>query len=66
MEEAVREALGPVRWWLVETTNWMWLAKKFDVIIHVRIVPDGEVVTIKKHGEVVAQREFGRNTEEVS
>lgn len=65
MEEQIKEALGPFRWWLIETTNWMWLAKKFDVVIHVRMVPDGELVTINKHGEIFAQQEFNRKGEEV-
>lgn len=64
MEEQIKEALGPFKLWLLETTNWMWLAKHFDVTIHVQMIPDGEVVTIKKHGEIFAQQEFTRNGEE--
>lgn len=41
MEPIIKDALGPVRWWLIETTNWKWLARKFDVLISVRMVPDG-------------------------
>ena len=66
METQVREALGPFRWWLIETTNWKWVARWFDVIILVRMVPDGELVTIKKKGEIIAQQEFNRKGEEVS
>ena len=65
MEKIIRDALGPVRWWLIETTNWKWLARYFDVTIHVRMVPDGQLVTIKNKGEIIAQREFNRKGEEV-
>lgn len=65
METIVKDALGPVRWWLIETTNWKWLARFFDVIILVRMVPDGQLITIKKKGEILAQREFNRQGEEV-
>jgi len=65
IEPIIKEALGPVRWWLIETTNWKWLARWFDVIILVRMVPDGQLITIKKKGEIIAQREFNYNGEEV-
>lgn len=58
MEEQVRAALGPFKWWLIETTNWKWLARWFDVTINVRQVPDGNLVIIRKNGEEIAQREF--------
>lgn len=65
MEPIIKDALGPVRWWLIETTNWKWLARYFDVLISVRMVPDGQLITIKKKGEIIAQREFDRNNKEV-
>ncbi len=65
MESRIRRALGPTRWWLIETTGWKWLARFFDVIILVRMVPDGQLITIKKKGEILAQREFNRQGEEV-
>lgn len=64
MEDEIRTALGPFRWWLIETTNWKWLARLFDVTINVRQVPDGNVVIIRKKGQEIAQREFPYNKEE--
>ena len=65
MEPIIRDALGPVRWWLIETTNWKWLARYFDVTITVRMVPDGQLITIKKKGEIISQREFDYNNKDV-
>lgn len=65
MKTTVKDALGPFRWWLIETTNWKWLARMFDVIILVRMVPDGNLITIKKKGEIIAQREYSLSGEEV-
>lgn len=66
MEEQVRAALGPFKWWLIEATNWKWLARWFDVTINVRQVPDGNLVTIRKGGIEIAQREFSYNVKEES
>lgn len=65
MMPIIRDALGPVRWWLIETTNWKWLARYFDVTITVRMVPGGQLITIKKRGEIISQREFDYNNKEV-
>lgn len=64
MQEQVRAALGPFRWWLIETTNWKWLARRFDVTINVRQLPDGNLVIIRKQGVEIAQREFPYNYKE--
>lgn len=63
MESRIRRALGPTRWWLIETTGWKWLARRFDVTINVRQVPDGNLVIIRHKGVEIAQREFPYNKE---